>query len=85
VTSWCHDVSDRGGAMARKPTTVRLNEDEAELLEQAARIDGVSQNEFIRRAVLDRIAARKADPEFQAAVRKAVKANRRVFERLAQT
>jgi uncharacterized protein (DUF1778 family) len=71
--------------MARKPTTIRLNDDEAELLEQAARIDGVSQNEFIRQAVLDRIAARKADPEFQEAVRNAVKANRRVFERLAQT
>jgi uncharacterized protein (DUF1778 family) len=71
--------------MGRKPTTVRLNDDEAELLEQAARVDGVSQNEFIRQAVLDRIAARKADPEFQAAVRRAVKANRRVFERLAQT
>jgi uncharacterized protein (DUF1778 family) len=71
--------------MARKPTTVRLNHDEAELLEQAARVDGVSQNEFIRQAVLDRIAARRADPEFQQAVREAVKANRRVFERLAQT
>jgi uncharacterized protein (DUF1778 family) len=71
--------------MARKPTTVRLNNDEAELLEQAARVDGVSQNEFIRQAVLDRIAARRADPEFQEAVRKAVKENRRVFERLAKT
>jgi uncharacterized protein (DUF1778 family) len=71
--------------MARKPTTVRLNTDEAELLEQAARVDGVSQNEFIRQAVLERIAARKADPAFQDELRKAVKANRRVFERLAQT
>jgi uncharacterized protein (DUF1778 family) len=71
--------------MARKPTTVRLEETEADLLEQAARVDGVSQNEFIRQAVLDRIAARKADPEFQEAVRQAVKANRRVFERLAET
>jgi uncharacterized protein (DUF1778 family) len=71
--------------MARKPTTVRLDESEAELLEQAARVDGVSQNEFIRQAILDRIVARKADPEFQEAVREAVKANRRVFERLAQT
>jgi uncharacterized protein (DUF1778 family) len=71
--------------MARKPTTVRLDESEAELLEQAARVDGVSQNEFIRQAVLDRIAARKADPAFQEAVRQAVKANRRVFERLAET
>ena len=35
------------------------------MLEQAARVDGVSQNEFIRQAVLDRIAARKADPAFQ--------------------
>ena len=71
--------------MARKPTTVRLEETEADLLEQAARVDGVSQNEFIRQAILDRIAARKADPEFQEAVREAVKANRRVFERLAET
>jgi hypothetical protein len=36
-------------------------------------------------AVLERIAARRADPTFQAAVRRAVKANQRVFERLAQT
>jgi uncharacterized protein (DUF1778 family) len=75
----------RGGVMARKPITIRLNDEEAELLEQAARIDAVSQNEFVRQAVLDRIAARKADPAFQAAVRRAVKANQRVFERLAQT
>ena len=45
----------------------------------------MSQNEFVRQAVLDRIVVRKADPEFQAAVRRAVKANQRVFERLAQT
>src|SRR4029453_13088048 len=55
--------------MARKPITVRLNDEEAELLEQAARIDAVSQNEFVAQAVLDRIAAPKADPAFQAAVR----------------
>jgi uncharacterized protein (DUF1778 family) len=71
--------------MARKPTTVRLNNDEADLLEQAARVDGVSQNEFIRQAVLDRIAARKADPEFQNEVRRAIKLNQRALERLAES
>jgi uncharacterized protein (DUF1778 family) len=71
--------------MARKPTTVRLNTDEAELLEQAARVDGVSQNEFIRQAVLDRIAARKADPEFQDELRKAIKLNQRALERRAES
>jgi uncharacterized protein (DUF1778 family) len=71
--------------MARKPTTVRLNDDEAEVLEQAARVDGVSQNEFIRQAVLERIAARKADPEFQERVREAMRINKRVLERLAET
>jgi uncharacterized protein (DUF1778 family) len=71
--------------MSRKPFTVRLDDEEAELLDQAARIDGVFQNEFVRQAVLDRIAARKADPEFQAAVRRAVQANQRLFERLAET
>jgi uncharacterized protein (DUF1778 family) len=71
--------------MARKPTTVRLDDEEAELLEQAARVDGVSQNEFIRQAVLDRVAARKADPEFQAELRKAIKLNQRALERLAES
>jgi uncharacterized protein (DUF1778 family) len=71
--------------MARKPTTVRLDNDEADLLEQAARVDGVSQNEFIRQAVLDRIAARKADPEFQNEVRRAIKLNQRALERLAES
>ena len=71
--------------MARKPTTVRLNHDEAEVLEQAARVDGVSQNEFIRQAVLERIAARKADPEFQERVSEAIRINKRVLERLAET
>jgi uncharacterized protein (DUF1778 family) len=71
--------------MARKPTTVRLNNDEADLLEQAARVDGVSQNEFIRQAVLDRIAARKADPEFQNELRKTIKLNQRALERLAES
>jgi uncharacterized protein (DUF1778 family) len=71
--------------MARKPTTVRLEETDAELLEQAARVDGVSQNEFIRQAVLDRIAARKADPAFQDELRKAIKLNQRALERLAES
>ena len=71
--------------MARKPTTVRLDETDAELLEQAARVDGVSQNEFIRQAVLDRIAARKADPAFQDELRKAIKLNQRALERLADS
>jgi hypothetical protein len=55
---------------------------EAELLEQAARVDVPER--VVRQAVLDRIAARKADPAFQAAVRRAVKANQRVFERLSR-
>lgn len=71
--------------MARKPTTVRLDNEDAELLEQAARVDGVSQNEFIRQAVLDRIAARKADPAFQDELRKAIKLNQRALERLAES
>jgi uncharacterized protein (DUF1778 family) len=71
--------------MARKPTTVRLDETDAELLEQAARVDGVSQNEFIRQAVLERIAARKADPEFQDELRKAIRLNKRALERLAES
>jgi hypothetical protein len=47
--------------------------------------DPGSERWALRQAVLDRIAARKADPAFEAAVRRAVKANQWVFERLAQT
>jgi len=54
-------------------------------LEQAARVDGVSQNEFIRQAVLDRIAARKSDPKFQDELRKAIALNQRALERLAES
>jgi uncharacterized protein (DUF1778 family) len=36
--------------VARKPITVRLNDEEAELQEQAARVDAVSQSEFVRHA-----------------------------------
>jgi uncharacterized protein (DUF1778 family) len=71
--------------MARKPTTVRLDTDEAQLLEQAARVDGVSQNEFIRQAILERVAARKADPKFQDELRKAIRLNQRALERLAES
>jgi uncharacterized protein (DUF1778 family) len=71
--------------MSRKPTTVRLDETEADLLQQAAHVDGVSQNEFIRQAVLERIAARKADPQFQNELRKAIALNQRALERLAES
>jgi uncharacterized protein (DUF1778 family) len=71
--------------MARKPTTVRLDTDEAELLEHAARVDGVSQNEFIRQAILDRLATRRADPKFQEELRKAIRLNQRALERLAES
>jgi arsenite methyltransferase len=37
------------------------------------------------KAVLDRIAARKADPEFQNEVRRAIKLNQRALERLAES
>lgn len=46
--------------------------------------DGVSVAEVIRRAVADRIAARRKDPAFQARIRSIVEQNQRVLERLAE-
>jgi hypothetical protein len=69
--------------MARKPIAVRLNDEEAELREQAARIDAVSRNEFVKRSSTVSPPARL--PCLPSCGSRAVKANQRVIERLAQT
>ena len=67
-----------------KSMTLRLSDDTAAELEAVARVDGTSVSEQVRAAIDDRIAARRADKEFQERRRKAIQENQEALERLAQ-
>jgi Ribbon-helix-helix protein, copG family len=64
--------------------TVRLNPEQAEDIEAIAQVEGVSVAEEIRAALADRIAARRADTDFIARLRKTMERNQRALERLAE-
>ena len=70
--------------MEQKAITVRLDADQAADIEVVAAADGVSVAEEIRRAVADRIDARRGDPAFQERIRSIIEQNQRVLERLAE-
>jgi len=70
--------------MEQKAFTVRLDADQATDLEAVAAADGVSVAEEIRRAVADRIEARRQDPVFKERIRFIIEQNQRVLERLAE-
>ncbi len=70
--------------MIQKAFTVRLDANQASELEAVAAADGVSVAEEIRRAVAERIEARRKDPAFQARIRSIIEQNQRVLERLAE-
>lgn len=53
-----------GSFIPMKPLTVRLDDDAALTLELVARVDGIPVAEAVRRAVLDYVQGRQADPEF---------------------
>jgi hypothetical protein len=75
-----------GGDMATttRALTVRLPAEQAEDIETIAQVEGVSVAEEIRAALADRIAARRADADFAARLRKTMERNRRALERLAE-
>ena len=64
--------------------TVRLPVEQADVVETLAQVDGTSVAEVVRSALEDRIAARRADPNFAARLHKTMERNRRALERLAQ-
>jgi hypothetical protein len=71
-------------ATTTRALTVRLPAEQAEDIETIAQVEGVSMDEEIRAALADRIAARRADADFVARLRKTMERNRRALERLAE-
>jgi predicted transcriptional regulator len=67
-----------------KSMTLRLSDDIAAELDAVARVDGTTVADQVRGAIEDRIAARRADKEFQARRRKALEENKAALERLAR-
>jgi hypothetical protein len=62
---------------------VQLPAEQAMEVEALAQVDGVSVDEEVRAALAERIAARRADPEFTARLHETIEQNRRALERLA--
>ncbi|MHB8295343.1 MAG: ribbon-helix-helix protein, CopG family [Acidimicrobiales bacterium] len=67
-----------------KNFTVRLPEDEATNVEALARAEGLSLNETVRRALVEAVEARRADPEFKSRVQRIIEEDRELLERLAR-
>lgn len=64
--------------------TVRLPEEQADVVEMLAQVEGVPIAEVVRASLEDHIAARRADPDFAARLQKTMERNRRALERLAE-
>jgi len=74
---WYHDAMS-------KNFTVRLSDEDAADAEALARVEGVSLNETVRRALAEAVERRRRDPAFKARVRRIIKEDRELLERLAR-
>lgn len=67
-----------------KTMTLRLSDEQARELEAVARIDEMPVAEAVRRAIDDRIKARRDDNAFQSRLRRLIQENQEALERLAK-
>ena len=67
-----------------KNFTLRLPDDEASQVQALARAEGLSLNETVRRALVEAVAARRADPEFKSRIQRIIDEDRELLERLAR-
>jgi len=67
-----------------KNFTVRLPDEDAANFEALACAEGLSLNETVRRALVEAVEARRADPQFKARVQRIIKEDRELLERLAK-
>lgn len=67
-----------------KNLTVRLPDDLAADAEALARVDCVSVNETLKRALAETVERRRKDPAFQKRLRSIIEEDRELLERLAK-
>ena len=68
-----------------KAMTLRLSPEQADALEAAAQVNGVTVAEEVRVAIWARLDALRADSEFQARLRDHLERNREILEGPAST
>jgi hypothetical protein len=71
-------------ATMTKNFTVRLPDEEATDVEALARAEGLSLNETVRKALVEAVERRRADPAFRDRVQRIIKEDRELLERLAR-
>jgi hypothetical protein len=69
----------------RKAMTLRLSPEQADALEAAAQVNGVTVAEEVRVAIWARLDTLRADPGFQARLRDHLERNREILKGLAST
>lgn len=67
-----------------KNMTVRLDDELAADTEALARAEGKSLNETVKQALSEAVERRRQDPEFKARLRRIIKEDRELLERLAR-
>lgn len=68
---------------SQRAMSLRLSEEMADDLAAVARTDDVPISEFVRAAIAEHIAARRADAGFQRRLKEQMAEDRRILERLA--
>ncbi len=66
----------------RKAMTLRIDMQTAEQLEALAQVQGVPVSEVVREALLEHIATRRADADFQRRLSDSIARNQAILERL---
>jgi hypothetical protein len=67
-----------------KSMTLRLTAEQAAELERVAEVDGVSVSDAVRSAIAGHIEARRQDAEFRARLKRMIRENQEILERLAK-
>ena len=67
-----------------KNFTLRLPDEIAADVEAVARVEGTSVNETVKQALLEAINSRRRDPNFRMSLRRIVKEDQELLERLAK-
>jgi predicted transcriptional regulator len=67
-----------------KNLTLRLDDELAKDAQALARAEGTSLNETVKQALKEAVERRRKDPKFKARVRRIIKEDRELLERLAK-
>jgi hypothetical protein len=77
-------ITERSDDTRRETVTVQFGDELASDAEALARVEGKSLDETVERALSEAVQRRRGDPKFRARVRRMIKEDRELLERLAE-